>query len=203
MSDKILFYYNPMSRGRIVHWMLEEVQANYEMKILDWSKMEHKSPEYLKINPMGQIPAIVHKNTVVTEVAAICAYLADAFPNAKMAPAVNDPLRGAYYRWLFFAAGSFEYALFDKTHPRTIEAPATHIGYSTYDLTLSVMEKAISQGYILGNQFSAADVVIASHIGWGIFSKALNPTPAFQDYVRRCEDRPAFRSYMEQAGPMG
>jgi glutathione S-transferase len=105
MTDTIAFYHNPQSRGRIVHWMLEEANAPYEIKVLDFEKKEHKSPEYLAINPMGKIPAIVHRGTVITECAGICAYLADAFPAAGLAPKLDDPQRGTYLRWLFFGAG--------------------------------------------------------------------------------------------------
>ena len=104
MTDKIVFYHNPQSRGRIVHWMLEEANAPYEVKVVDFEKKEHKSDAYLAINPMGKIPAIVHRGTVITESAAICAYLADAFPAAGLAPALDDPKRGTYLRWLFFGA---------------------------------------------------------------------------------------------------
>jgi glutathione S-transferase len=96
MADTITFYHNPKSRGRIVHWMLEEVGTPYETTILDFAKNEHKPPAYLAINPMGKIPAIVHRDTVVTETGAICAYLADAFPAAGLAPAFDDPARGTY-----------------------------------------------------------------------------------------------------------
>ena len=112
MNDTITFYYNPMSRGRIVHWMLEEVQAKYEIKLLDWKKGEHKAPEYLKINPMGKIPAIVHKGVVITETAAICMYLADAFPKSNLAPAIGDPDRGTYFAMVLFYGQLFRASTF-------------------------------------------------------------------------------------------
>lgn len=199
MNDQVTFYYNPMSRGRIVHWMLEEVGAPYEIKLLDWNKGAHKSPEYLKINPMGKIPAIVHKSIVVTEAAAICAYLADAFPKAGMAPAVNDPTRGTYYRWLFFAAGCVEPALMDKKHPRMNEASPSHLGYGSYDDTVNALEKAVSQGFILGDRFSAADVYISSQIGWAMMNKDIDQRPAFVQYQKRCIERPAFLRFTEKA----
>ena len=194
MTDKITFYHNPMSRGRIVHWMLEEVGAPYETKILDFAKREHKSPEYLAVNPMGKIPAIVHRGTVVTEAAAICAYLADAFPQAGLAPAVNDPARGTYYRWLFFAAGCVEPALIDKMFTRpAVERPGV-LGYGNYDDTLNVLEKAVTPGpFILGQRFSAADVYVASEIAYGMFTKSLEPRPTFEKYRDRCQARPAFK----------
>src|SRR5277367_841502 len=106
MSETIVFYHNPQSRGRIIRWMLEETGAPYEVRLIDFMKGAHKSPEYLAVNPMGKLPAISYRGHVVTECAAICAYLADVFPAAGLAP---PPLeRASYYRWLFFAAGSLE-----------------------------------------------------------------------------------------------
>lgn len=191
-SDKVTLYYNPMSRGRIVHWMLEELEAPYELKLLDYAKKEHKSPEYLKINPMGKIPTLVHRGVVVTEAPAILAYLADAFPQAGMAPAISSPERGPYYRWLFFAASCVEYALFDRVHPRAKAADAGHIGYGTYEDTVNTLEQAVANGFILG-KFSAVDVFIASQIGWTMRSGALEARPAFEKYLKLCTDRPAYR----------
>jgi glutathione S-transferase len=194
MADQLTFYHNPMSRGRIAHWMLEEVGAPYETKILALDKREHKSPEYLAINPMGKIPAIVHNGTVVTEAAAICAYLADAFPKAGLAPAVNETARGTYFRWLFFGAGCVEPAMIDRMFARPqVERPGT-LGYGSYEDTLNALEKAITPGpWILGQRFSAADVYLGSEIGWGMFTKTLEPRPAFQEYVGRCAQRPAYK----------
>ncbi len=194
MPDKITFYHNPMSRGRIAHWMLEEVGVPYETKILALDKQEHKSPEFLAINPMGKIPTIVHNGTVVTEAAAICAYLADAFPKAGLAPALNDTARGTYYRWLFFGAGCVEPALLDKMFSRPqIERPSA-LGYGSYEDMLNALEKAITPGpWVLGQRFSAADVYLGSEIGWGMFTKSLEPRPAFQQYFERCSQRPAHK----------
>lgn len=199
-KERVIFYYNPMSRGRIVHWMLEECEAEYEIKTLKWETKDHKSPEYLKINPMGKIPSIVHKGVVVTETAAICAYLADAFPKKRLAPAVDDPRRGAYYRWLFFAAGNIEPAMMDKDFPRVGKAIPSRVGYGTYDDVVNTMEKAVSDGFLLGHQFTAADVYMASQIDWSLWNKALDPRPAFKLYLQRCHDRPAYRRFVEKAG---
>lgn len=194
MSDKVIFYHNPMSRGRIAHWMLEEVGAPYETKILSFEKREHKAPEFLAVNPMGKIPAIVHRGTVVTESAAICAYLADAFPKAQLAPAPSDPARGTYYRWLFFGAGCIEPALVDKMFTRApVERPGV-LGYGNYEDTLNAIEKAITPGpFILGEHFSAADVYVGSQIGYGMLTKSLEPRPAFVAYFERCSARPAHK----------
>jgi glutathione S-transferase len=196
MTDKITFYHNPMSRGRIVHWMLEELGQPYDMKIVSFEKGEHKSPEFLAINPMGKIPTIVHKGTVVTEAAAICAYLADAYPSAGLAPALNDPARGTYLRWLFFGAGCVEPAFVDKLFARPPVEREGALGYGSYETTVATLERAITPGpFILGNKFSAADVYIASQIGWGILVKALEPKPVFQAYFERMFERPAYQRF--------
>lgn len=193
MTDRITFYHNPMSRGRIVHWMLEECGAPYDVKVLDFEKREHKTPEYLAINPMGKIPTIVHRGTVVTEAAAICAYLADAFPQAGLAPSTSDPARGTYYRWMFFGAGCVEPALVDRLSERP-PAKEGASGYGTYENTIAALEKALSPGpFILGERFSAADVLLSSEITWGTLVKALEPRPVFDEYRRRCSERDAFR----------
>lgn len=198
MSDVITFYHNPMSRGRIAHWMLEEVGAPYRTEVLRFDTRAHKTPEYLAINPMGKVPTIVHRGTVVTEAAAVCAYLADVFPEKKLAPATNDPARGTYYRWLFFGAGCIEPALADKLFPRP-EAKASVLGHGTYDDVMNALESAITPGpFILGEQFSAADVYVGSEIGWGLMTKGLEPRPAFQAYFARLAERPAFKRMVKQ-----
>lgn len=193
MSATITFFHNPMSRARIVHWMLEEVGAPYETRVLSLEKNEHKAPEYLAVNPMGKVPAIVHRGTVVTEAAAICTYLADAFPAAGLAPAAADPRRGTYLRWLFFGAGCVEPALVDRMFARPpVERPGA-LGYGSYEATLHALELAIAPGWILGSQFSAADVYVGSQIVWGLMTKALEARPAFEQYAARCHTRPALQ----------
>jgi glutathione S-transferase len=200
MSDELVLYYNPFSRGRIAHWMLEETGAPYRVKLLDFEAAEHKTPEFLAINPMGKIPTLVHSGTVVTEAAAICAYLADAFPATKLAPALDDRARGTYYRWLFFGAGCIEPALVDRMFSRPPPERASAVGYGSYDDTVHALETAIEPGpFILGDRFSAADVYISSQIGWGMMTKGLDPRPAFQAYVERTTARPAFRRFVAQS----
>lgn len=199
MTEMITFYHNPASRGRIVRWMLEEVGAPYELKLLRFDKGEHKAPEFLAINPMGKLPAIVHRGTVITETAAICAYLADAFPAAGLAPAPDDPARGAYYRWLFFGAGCVESALVDKMFSRPLPERQGTLGYGNYEDTLNALEKALTPGpFLLGERFSAADVYICSQINWGLMTNALEPRPVFLDYKARCSERPAMQRASEQ-----
>src|SRR5919107_4494852 len=156
MSESLTFYTNPMSRGRIVRWMLEEVGQPYETVLLDYGTTM-KAPEYLAINPMGKVPAIKHGDTVVTEGAAICTYLADAFPDRGLAPPPGDPRRGTYYRWLFFAAGPVEAAVTGKS--LGFEVPSDRqgmVGYGSLEDVLGALEYAVSQSeYIAGDQFTA------------------------------------------------
>jgi glutathione S-transferase len=199
MSDEIAFYYNPMSRGRIVHWMLEEVGAPYRVELLSFEKAEHKRPEYLAINPMGKVPAIVHRGTVVTETPAICAYLADAFPRAQLAPALDDPARGTYLRWLFFAASCIEQALVDRMFSRPPPDRPGVLGYGNYDDMANALERALIPGpNILGERFSAADVYVSSQIGWGMAMKGFDARPTYHRYVARCMERPAYQRFLAQ-----
>lgn len=192
MTDELTLYHNPMSRGRIVHWMMEELGVPYTVKLLDFDKAEHKAPEYLKLNPMGKIPTVVHRGTVITECAAICTYLADAFPAAKLAPAIDDPARATYLRWLFFGAGCVEPAITDKTNPRATPPRASAIGYGSYDDVINALERAITPGpYLSGDRFTAADLYVSSQIGWGMMTKAIEPRPTFNAYVARTRERPA------------
>src|SRR5512134_2377580 len=161
MSDELVFYTNPMSRGRIVRWMLEEVGQPYRTELLEFGTTL-KAPEYLRINPMGKVPALRHGDTVVTECAAICAYLADAFPDAGLAPPATDRLRGPYYRWLFFAAGPLEAAATSKAFG--FEVPAERrgmVGYGSLAEVLATLESAVSdRDYLVGERFTAADVYV-------------------------------------------
>jgi glutathione S-transferase len=191
MSAELVFYTNPMSRGRIVRWMLEEAGQPYRTELLDFATM--KSPDYLTINPMGKVPAIRHGDTVVTECAAICAYLADAFPESGLAPALSDPARGVYYRWLFFAAGPIEAATTNRSLGFVVPAGREGMaGYGSYETTIDVLEQAVSKsGYIVGEQFTAADVYVGSQIGFGLRFGSLEKRPAFERYWARISSRPA------------
>lgn len=197
--DKIIFYHNPMSRGQVIHRMLEEVGADYEVNFIDWRTNQQKTPEFLAINPMGKLPTIVHRGVVVTEVAAICLYLADAFPEANLAPKIDDPRRGEYYRWLMFAVNCVEAAVIDKNVPRIKPIPESGVGYGSYEKTMSVLEKTVEKGYLLGDQYTAADVYMSSYLDWFFYQKLLNEIPILKSYVARCKDRPAFKRYEEKA----
>ena len=192
MTDSITFYTNPMSRGRIVRWMLEEVGHPYETVVLDYES-GMKSPDYLAINPMGKVPAIRHGDTIVTEGAAICAYLADMFPDAGLAPPSGNERRGPYYRWLFFAAGPVEAAVTAKS--LGLLAPPdkkSMAGYGSFEDTIDALETAVRDGpYICGDQFTAADVYVGSQIGWGMMFGTMDKRPAFEEYFARISSRPA------------
>ena len=191
MTDELVFYTNPMSRGRIVRWMLEEVGQPYRTEILDYASTM-KSPAYLAINPMGKVPAIKHGDTVVTEAAAICAYLADAFSDAKLAPPSASRLRGPYYRWLFFGAGPIETAALAKAFGFVVPPERKgQAGFGSMEDVLNTLEHAVAQSYLVGDSFTAADLYIGSHLGWGMQFGTIEKRPAFERYVGRFINRPA------------
>ena len=188
--NKLTFYTNPMSRGRIARWMLEEVGEPYDTVLLDFASTA-KEPSFLAMNPMGKVPVIRHGDTVVTEAAAICAYLADAFPQKKLAPPTDE--RGAYYRWLFFAAGPLEAAVTAKA--LGLLAPPEKrgmAGYGTFEATIDTLEAAVAgREFVAGDSFSAADVYVGSQIGWGLLFGTIEKRPAFTRYFDRLRARPA------------
>jgi len=191
MGDELVLYTNPMSRGRIGRWMLEEVGQPYRAEIMEFARM--RSSEYLAINPMGKVPALRHGDTVVTEAAAICAYLADVFPEAGLAPPPGSQLRGPYYRWLFFAAGPIEAANTDKALGVTILPEQMRmVGYGAQEHVLAALEDRLERPeYIGGDRFTAADVYVGSHIGWGMAFGTIEKRPAFERYWRLLVARPA------------
>jgi glutathione S-transferase len=170
--SKIDFYTNPMSRGQIARWALHEAGADYEQHLLDYGTTM-KGAAYLAINPMGKVPAIVHDGNVVTECAAICAYLADAFPEAGLQPTASE--RADYYRWMFFAAGPVEAAITNRMLgvdvPKEREMSA---GYGNYDHMVAALEGALAgKDFICGNRFNAADIYVGSQVDWGLQFKTL------------------------------
>jgi glutathione S-transferase len=190
MSDLIL-HTNPMSRGRIARWMLEETGAKYDINLLGYADSMKAEP-YLAINPMGKVPAIEHKGKVVTECAAICAYLADAFPDAGLAPALDD--RADYYRWLFFAAGPVEQAVTNNSVGFVPEPDkARMFGYGSYDQAMDVLEHAVSQhDYVAGDDFTAADVYVGAQVIWGTQFGTIPKRDAFLAYAGRLTGRAAY-----------
>ena len=201
MAEAVKFYTNPMSRGQTVRWMLEEIGEPYETEILDYSSTMKAEP-YLSINPMGKVPAIRHNGRVVTEVAAICCYLADAFPAANLAPALPD--RADYYRWMFFTSGPIEAAFSNKAAgwEPTPERQAM-FGYGTYDRAMATLEANLSsKPYIACDRFTAADLFVGAMVGFMLQFNLLDPRPAFTDYVARVTDRPAYRRAREIDGKL-
>lgn len=194
MSDDLVLYSNPMSRGRIARWMMEEVGQPYRVEMLDFGPAM-KSPEFLALNPMGKVPVLTHGGVAISEGAAICAYLADAFPDAGLAPAPGTAARADYYRWLFFAAGPVETAVTAKA--LNLLAPPDKqgmAGYGSFDLTVDALEAGVTgKTYIAGDRFSAADVYVGSQIGWGLQFKSLPDRPAFQKYWEGLAARPAYQ----------
>jgi len=190
MADPLTFYTNPQSRGRIARWMLEEVGATYDTQVLEYGG-SMKGADYLAINPMGKVPAIKHGNAIITETAAICAYLADTFPAAGLAP--TDAERANYYRWMFFAAGPMEAAIANKS--LKVEAPVDKeatLGYGNFKTTMDVAEHAVTANdYIAGNRFTAADVYFGSQIGFGLMFGSIEKRPAFEAYWGRISGRDA------------
>ena len=189
--SKITFYTNPLSRARIARWMLEEVGADYEPRILTYNG-SMKEPAYLAINPMGKVPAIVHDGNVVTECAAICAYLADAFPEAGLAPPPSE--RASYYRWLFFAAGPFEAAIVNNSFGFVVPAERERsVGYGNFEHVMDTLDKLLSENrFVAGDSFTAADVYVGAQVGWGLQFGPIDKRDSFAAYAERIAARPAF-----------
>ncbi|MES2442892.1 MAG: glutathione S-transferase family protein [Pseudomonadota bacterium] len=192
MADELVFYTNPQSRGQIVRWMLEETGAEYRTEVMDYASTMKAEP-YLSINPMGKVPAIVHEGHVVTECAAICAYLAEAFPEAGLVPTADE--RADYYRWLFFAAGPMEQAV-TNNFARFVPSPeqGRMFGYGSYDLAVDTLEKTVAaHPYIAGDRFTAADVYVGSTVGWGLAFGTLPKRDAFAAYFDRVSARDGYK----------
>lgn len=197
MSNEILFYHWPTPRTRVVHWLLEELAAPYTTRVLNLPGGEHHAPEFLTLNPMGKVPVIVHAGCVVTETGAIVTYLADAFPAAALAPAVNEPLRGGYLRWMFFSAACVDAAIVDRLLARPAPTGGVALGYSSHERVVEVLEQALSRGpYLLGDRFTAADLCVAAQLTFAMQAGAVEARPLFTEYTQRLTARPAFRRSM-------
>ena len=200
---KLTLYHGSPSRSSIVLWMLEEVGEPYDIHLLSFEKGENRAPDYLAVNPMGKVPALRHGDTVITEVAAICTYLADEFPNAKFNVPVGTPQRGVYLKWLFFGPGCLEAAVVDRAAPRKEEPRRAMLGYGDFDTTMNVVAAAVAKGpYLMGEQFTAADVVIGSNIRWGMMFKMIPERPEFTAYAARLAARPAAQRADAKDKPM-
>jgi glutathione S-transferase len=188
----LTFYTNPMSRGRIARWMLEEIDQPYDTVVLDYGTTM-KAPDYLAVNPMGKVPAIVHGRTVVTEVAAICTYLAMTFPEKGLM--AED--KAAFFRWMFFGAGPLEQAVVNSSFGWTPAGPqeAGRTGYgSLEDVTQALTGHLENHDYIADGRFTAADVYVGSQVGWGLQFKTIPANPVLQAYWARLKDRPALKA---------
>ena len=188
---KIVFYHSPQSRSAGTLFLLEELGADYELRVLDLQKGEQRQGDYLGVNPMGKVPAIVHKGSLVTEQGAVYTYLADLYPEAGITPAIGDPLRGPYLRWLFFYGSSYEPALIDRSMKRE-PAPSSTSPYGTYDTMLQTLWNQLGDGpYLLGERFTAADVLWGMALRWTTMFKLVPETPASMAYIERVTSRPA------------
>jgi len=185
-------YWSPRSRSFTALWLMEEAGKPYERVLTDISTGAQRTPEYLAINPMGKVPALRHGDTVITELAAICTYLADEFPGAKLNVPIGAPARGTYLKWLFFGPGCLEAAVIDRAAPRKEEPRRAMLGYGDFDTTMNVLAAAVAQGpWLMGDQFTAADVVIGANIRWGMMFKMVPERPEFTAYAARIAARPA------------
>jgi len=195
----LTLYHAIPSRSSVTRWMLEEIGEPYDVHLLNLQAGDSRSASYLAINPMGKVPALDHDGVVITESAAICAYLADAFPKAGLSVPIGDKRRGPYLKWLFFGPSCIEPAVVDQAFPRKEPARTSAIGYGDYDTVMDVLAKAVATGpYLLGEQFTAADVVIGSGLRWGMMFKLIAERPEFTAYVGRLNERPACKRAQEK-----
>jgi glutathione S-transferase len=193
MADLLLYHAAP-SRSATARWMLEEVGEPYDVHLLKLSEGDQIKPDYLAVNPQGKVPALKHKGVVITEVAAICAYLADEFPHARLNVPVGDPRRGVYLQWLFFGPSCIEPAILDRAFPRKEPPRAGAVGYRDIEALADIVAQAVAKGpYIMGEQFTAADVVIGSAVRWGTMFTLIPERDAFKPYAERLAARPALQ----------
>ncbi len=197
-QPKLTLYHAAPSRSSVVRWMLEEIGAPYELHLLKLKEGDQLTPAYRALNPMGKVPTLVADGVAMTEVAAICCYLADRFPEAGLAPGLTDAKRGPYLSWLFWGPSCFEPSVIDNFLNRT-PGPRAMMGWIDYESTLDVVSKALAKGpYLLGERFSAADVVIGAQVNWGLQFKTVASRPEFIAYAERLRARPAMQRQMEK-----
>ncbi len=198
-NTEIVLYHWPKSRSTIVRWMLEELGVPYRVEIVDITSQDHPSKDLLALNPMGKVPVLTHGDTVISEVSAICCYLADRFPQAGLAPSIDDPLRGPYLKWLFFAPGCIEPAVTHKAM-HWPDARRSTLGWASYNDTMQVLADAAIHAtpWILGERFTAADVVVGSQVRWGLMFATIPKHPALEAYAHRLGERPALKRQMQR-----
>lgn len=196
-NDRILLYYIPQTRATGTRIILEELGAPYDLKTMNMKAGENRQPDYLSVNPLGKVPAIRHGEAFLTEQTAIAIYLGDLFPEAGLTPAIGDPARGAYLRWLVYYSACFEPALIDKSmgHP---PAPSSLSVYGDYDLMLDTLENALKPGpYLLGDRLTVADLQWGIALQWTTMFGLVPKRPVFMRYVERITSRPSFASVSE------
>jgi glutathione S-transferase len=197
---KLTLYHAVQTRSAIARWMLEEVGEPYDIHLLSLKKGDNRAPAYLAVNPMGKVPALKHGDAVVSEAAAICCYLADEFPGARLNIPVGDPRRGAYLKWLFFAPSCIEPAMTERAFPRSEPPSRSTLGFGDFDTVMNVLAGATAAAspYLMGEQFTAADVVIGSQLRFGMMFKLIPERPEFAGYVGRLNARPALKRANEK-----
>jgi glutathione S-transferase len=197
---KLTLYHAAPSRSSIVLWMLEELGEPYDIQLVSFKKGENRQPAFLAINPMGKLPTLKHGDTVITEAAAICTYLADEFPRARLNIPIGNPQRGVYLKWLFFGPSCVEPAITERAFPRKEPPARSTLGFGDFDTVMDVLAKGVGAAdpYLMGEQFTAADVIIGSGLRWGMMFKLLPERPEFVSYVGRLNQRPALRRATEK-----
>jgi glutathione S-transferase len=196
-DDRITLYYSPQTRATGTRAILEELGAPYDLHIMNMKAGENRQPAYLAVNPLGKVPAIRHRGTLITEQIAIAIYLGDLFPERGLTPAPTDPARGAYLRWLVYYAACFEPAVVDHAFKRA-PIPLTQAVYGDYETMLGVVEEALSAGpYLAGDRLTIADLQWATALTWTMMFGIVPERPVFRAYADRITDRPAFRRVWE------
>ena len=193
----VTFFHAPHSRSSVTRAMLEELGVPFDLVTLDLQRAEQRSHEYLAINPMGKVPTLRHEGVLVTEQPAILMYLADLYPEKNLAPPIDDPLRGPYLRWIVFYGSCFEPAIMDLSQKRE-PMPAMACAYGDYDSVMQVIAAQLKQGpWLLGERFTAADVLWGGALNYGMMFKLVPELPVFRAYVERVQSRPAIRRAAE------
>ncbi|MCJ2082118.1 glutathione S-transferase family protein [Methylobacterium sp. J-090] len=191
MASEITLYHSPNTRSTGVRILLEELGAPHRLNVLNMKAGEHRVAAYLAINPMGKVPALTHGEALVTEQAAIYLYLADLFPGTGLAPALDDPLRGPYLRWMVYYGSSFEPAVIDRALQREA-GPRAMSAYGDFDTVMATLLGALAKGpYLLGERFTAADVLWGTALGWTTSFKLVPEEPVIRAYIDRVNGRPA------------
>lgn len=193
--SKVVLYHAAPSRSSVIRWMLEEIGEPYDIKLLSLKDGDNQKPDFLALNPMGKVPVIQHDGVVVSEASAIALYLAETFPKARLHVPPGDPRRGDYLKWLFFGPSCVEPAILERSFPRKQDAPRAAAGFGTADTVFEVLAKAAgaAKPYLLGEQFTAADIVIGSGLRWGTMFKLVPERPEFASYIARLSERPALQ----------